>query len=40
MGIGIAKKIDSWIKYDEEETDIGTCVAIHFAVSVSLHEFF
>ena len=38
LRIGIANKIGSWIKFDEMQTDIGTCFPIHFVVSISLYE--
>ena len=32
------KRVGSWIKFDETEADMGTCIPIHFVVSVSLYE--
>ena len=37
-GLALQRKIGSGIKFDEIETDIGTCLPIHGVVSVCLYE--
>ena len=36
-GSELQRKMGSGIRFDETETDIGTCFPIHFAVSVALY---
>ena len=37
-GLVLQRKLGSCLKFDEIETDTGTCFRIHFVMSVSVYE--